>query len=170
MRSRSVTWVAAVILAAHGLLGCCWHHQHLHAVTTPSPESASPAGSLAPPRESSGKHCCHHHGSTRHDQPHEKVPVSRRTVPSPVDHPAQTPVDDPCTEDDCVFVAGPRVVSSPDNSLDTAPLATWWGLPAVQAPHCLSNGDVLRQSGLAFAPRLEGGLRAHRLRTGVWLI
>ena len=28
MQRRLVTWLVAILLIVHGLLGCCWHHRH----------------------------------------------------------------------------------------------------------------------------------------------
>jgi len=170
MHRRLVTWVAALILAAHGLLGCCWHHRHVHADTlpTPTPVTAVSTETSAPPPVSKG--CCHHHGHARRAGPVDNTPVPHHDDASPVDPPAPVPADGPCTEDDCVFVAGPRVNSSLDGAVEQAPPADWFGLTVLPHSAHKSAADVLSQALGSSPPQFLGELRAHRVCTGVWLI
>ncbi|MFN9199449.1 MAG: hypothetical protein ACK5WR_15380 [Planctomycetaceae bacterium] len=168
MQRRLVTWLVAILLIAHGLLGCCWHHRHVHA----GPESVTPPQNTAPlvvaaTTPAAGPACCHH----RH-QRHAAEPVVREspacsTAPA---NPAEPAPDAPCTEDDCVFVASSRGTVSGDQPDSAIPhpcgfegIPGWRSLPQLAVP----GGWI---GHLRSGPAAAGDLRAHRVRTGVWLI
>lgn len=183
MQRRLVTWLAAVILIAHGLLGCCWHHRHvhdsagsdLHRAVQSGPETVTEATAHLPVRRT----CCHH----GHHQTPAKLPMvpdaERHALASTTGHHTESPVepspaepspDSPCTEDDCVFVAGSRGavgVEQADCSPRAFPAVDW-----ASGPSCLQRVAV----DVAGSPRDRdtgadlGGWRVHRARTGVWLI
>ena len=122
MQRRLVTWFAAVILIAHGLLGCCWHHRHVHASAEADPHHAAAHPYRGPAAvkttsQPAARACCHH----GHHQPPAKSPTvpdaERHALASTAGHQTQSPAtpspaepspDSPCTEGDCVFVAGSR--------------------------------------------------------------
>ena len=168
MQRRLVTWLVAILLIAHGLLGCCWHHRHVHA----NPAADTVASGTNPPvvatvPSAAGRPCCHHG-----HRPHVAEPIGQETPASakaPA-NPADPTPDAPCTEDDCVFVAGSRGTvagDQPDTAhpepcrFDAIPCGENWPQIAV------AGGRIGRfRMGMA-AP---GDRRALRVRTGVWLI
>lgn len=165
MQRRLVTWLVAILLIVHGLLGCCWHHRHVHA----NPQADTPASGTTPlvvaaATPAAGHSCCHH----RHPR-HAAEPIELET-PASSTAPADPAPDAPCTEDDCVFVASSRGTVSGDQPDSAIPhpcgfegIPGWESLPRLAVP----GGWI---GHLRSGPAAPGDLRAHRVRTGVWLI
>jgi hypothetical protein len=176
MQRRLVTWLVAILLIAHGLLGCCWHHRHVlahagsdaHHAAEP-PGTAPVAGKTA--SQPARRTCCHqgHHRPQPQSSaaPDAEQPAIALAPQSHAEQPADPAPAAPCTEDDCVFVSGSRGTVAVDQPDDDTP-----AYPAVESTPGLHpvalDGAWLGRDRDQWADL--GGWRAHRVRTGVWLI
>lgn len=146
---RAITiLLTAATFVAHGLLGCCWHHEHSHAVSGVVEKAES---------KSTEKHS-HHHGHCGHESSNTEAGE-------------QCPNDDDCdgqhgkcSEGRCVLAfTQVRAGLSVDVLANWAPLLT-----AVQLPCTLENlraGSFVTENG-----EIEPHFKPRHAWLNVWLI
>lgn len=79
------------VMLLHSILGCCWHHGHMHS------GAACQTGSSGDRLVQSRIQSTHSHG-LHHTCSHQHAPA-----PSPADH-ERVPHDHQCDQDDCHFL------------------------------------------------------------------
>lgn len=104
--NRILSHLVALLLSAHMLLGCCWHHAH----------ACSPACGTA------AKHCTHGDCDDDGDDHCQHAPGSQ-----PSHHPT-----DACSGERCSFVASPKTATV-GPSLDSPSLGPW-SLVSLEVP------------------------------------
>jgi hypothetical protein len=110
------TCLTLAAFVAHGLLGCCWHHEHC---------TAAIDSSAAPAMESHPVHaCCGHHGARDQENSPADVPHDGRHSDS------DSPCPSECDEGHCVFARA----TYQGNELTGASTTGACLLPANEAP------------------------------------
>lgn len=141
--------LTATTFVAHGLLGCCWHHAHPHAVSLEQEVVESGAD-------------CHGH---QHQHVHHTVSERSPDVAGQPNGSSEVPDESECDEVHCVFIRTQETVNSA------------WDLPPALVPF-LMNALFFDIQGLAesssqrFAAFSEASLPAAPLLAlhQVWLI